>query len=174
MSVFDEIEEILKNSVVPSVAPGARPAVLVLDDDASMRRALKLTLEGRYSLHMCATAEEVEAAIDEHTRCAVLDVVMAGKDGFWACERIQAADPLIPIVFHTAHQAVKDPIDIINEFHPFAFVTKDGDLGRLTRVLDRAVAHANISRSARTTRAKLAEVEDRLQAISARKPQPVR
>ena len=80
--------------------------VLVVDDDASIRRLVQLTLatEGI----PVSTARDgdaaVRAVVDDRPSLVVLDIMMPGTDGWTVCERLRAipggAD--VPVVFLTA------------------------------------------------------------------------
>ncbi|MCU1595129.1 MAG: Response regulator consisting of a CheY-like receiver domain and a winged-helix DNA-binding domain [Frankiales bacterium] len=82
------------------------PKILVIDDDASIRRLVTdvLEVEG----YDVATAEDGYAglrAIDaERPHCVVLDVMMPGLDGHAVLQRIRSADggPDLPVVMLTA------------------------------------------------------------------------
>ena len=84
---------------------------------------------------------ELMPLIDDEVRAAILDIKIAGRDGFAACADLQSVNPVVPIVFYSAFQDVRDPYGIINTFPPFAFVTKDGELDSLTSAIERAVRY---------------------------------
>ena len=90
----------------------APPVILVVDDDASIRRMLARTL----------TAEgfEVESVGDGGTALAtlerrvpdavVLDVVMPGLDGLAVCRRVRAAGLDVPVLLLTARDGVAERV----------------------------------------------------------------
>jgi two-component system response regulator MprA len=87
-------------------------AILVVDDDAGLRRALRRVLVSH--------GFEVEAAVDgadalDQLRArpfdlVVLDVMMPGTDGIEVCERIRAGGDDLPVLMLTARDAVRDRV----------------------------------------------------------------
>lgn len=77
----------------------------IVDDDASVLRALRRLLRGAgFAVSTFESAEEFLGL--EHTdsiRCLVLDVHMPGLSGFELQERLTAAQISIPIIFITAN-----------------------------------------------------------------------
>jgi two-component system response regulator MprA len=87
-------------------------AILVVDDDAPIRRMLERTLAAEG--HGVATAADGGAALAEIERSApdlvVLDVAMPGLDGLAVARRIRAKGLALPILFLTARDAVADRV----------------------------------------------------------------
>lgn len=123
-----------------SRAPAAeRHALLVIDDDKASRESLEFIFGEQYELTMCASAKEGVAAVHEDICAVILDIRMPEKDGFWACEEIRRRFPDMPVIFYSAYQSAKDPVEIINDYHPLGYVVKGGDLQRLVKLVDLAV-----------------------------------
>ena len=91
---------------------------------------------------------------------AVLDIKMRGEDGFYAFREIRKIDPLVPILFHSAYQDVKNAYEIMNVYKPFAYLTKGGDLGALHRQLELAVDYHRKHVATKT------ELNDKLKKMS--------
>jgi CheY-like chemotaxis protein len=76
-----------------AVGPG-RVDVLIIDDDALMRKSLRGLLETEG--YTCAEADDgreaVELARRSNPRCAIVDLVLPGMDGFTVVSRLRA-DP---------------------------------------------------------------------------------
>lgn len=71
-------------------------AVLVVDDDPSIRRLITTTLEdvGQYELHEAAEGmEAVELARSTRPRLVFLDVDMPRLDGISVCRELRSASP---------------------------------------------------------------------------------
>jgi DNA-binding NarL/FixJ family response regulator len=47
----------------------------------------------------------------------------------------------IPIIFYSAYQDFKDPYEIINDYRPFGYVVKDGEIKKLLDMLESAVSY---------------------------------
>lgn len=153
--LFEELDALVKAE--PAATP-ERDLVMVVDDDAGVLGALRRVLSDRFEILACRSGAEAVSRHTDRVRCIVLDVKMAGMDGFSACTKLQELDPMVPVVFHSAYQDAKDPIEIINDHHPFAYVTKDGDLQKLTRTIERGVRHNRILRLRRQTQDALGQV----------------
>ena len=82
-----------------------RPFIGIVDDDASILRALQRLLGAAgFSVQTFGSGEELLASAQlEHFQCLVLDVHLTGLSGFEVQERLNEARRFIPIVFITAH-----------------------------------------------------------------------
>jgi DNA-binding NtrC family response regulator len=116
-----------------------RPFILVVDDDAAIRMSLSVMLAGRYEVLLATSATDGLRALRDEVCAVILDIKMKGENGFWACDRMREKYPLLPIIFYSAFQDVKDPYRIINEHRPFAYLTKGGDPKDLLDALELAV-----------------------------------
>jgi DNA-binding response OmpR family regulator len=86
-------------------------AILLVEDDPSVREAVTLALEG--DGHRVVTAASGPEALDRwrahRPQLVLLDVMLPGLDGLEVCKAIRAADQ-VPIVMLTARG---DPIDVV-------------------------------------------------------------
>jgi FixJ family two-component response regulator len=82
-----------------------KPTVLVVDDDASVRKALqRLIRAAGYSVEVFASADAyVAAAAPPPPACLVLDIRMPGMSGLELQQRVQGTPSGFPIVFITGH-----------------------------------------------------------------------
>jgi FixJ family two-component response regulator len=95
-------------SLVPEAGPepaGRRATVGVVDDDASILRALRRLLQAAgFSVETFGSAEEVLSSADlPRINCLVLDIHLGDLSGFDVHERLPDTLPPIPIIFITAH-----------------------------------------------------------------------
>jgi two-component system response regulator FixJ len=80
------------------------PLVYVIDDDASLLRALRRLLgAGGFRVCTFSSAEEFLESERATPACLVLDVHLGGLSGLDLQERLIAAGRRIPVVFITAH-----------------------------------------------------------------------
>ena len=87
-------------------------AILVVDDDAPIRRMLErtLTAEG-YAVESAADGGEALAAVERAVPdLVVLDVAMPGVDGLSVCRRLRRAGLGLPVLLLTARDAVSDRV----------------------------------------------------------------
>ncbi|MCA1691087.1 MAG: response regulator [Acidimicrobiales bacterium] len=86
-------------------------SILLVEDDASVREAVALALEG--AGHRVETAVSGEEALSRwrqfHPDLILLDVMLPGTDGFEVCRQIRREDQ-VPIVMLTARS---DPFDVV-------------------------------------------------------------
>ncbi|HYO72219.1 MAG TPA: response regulator transcription factor [Archangium sp.] len=136
---FNELDELLSEDAPSELSAEQLPLIVVVDDDATMRKSLQVVLSPRYRVVLNASAQGGVAAVTEEVCAVILDVKMKGYDGFWACNEIRKRHPDLPIIFYSAYQDLKDPYDIINEHRPFGYITKDGSTSRLLEAVDIAV-----------------------------------
>ncbi|MEX2182619.1 MAG: response regulator [Gemmatimonadaceae bacterium] len=132
--------------------PGAPTVkrVLVVEDSATQREALRRQLEGAgYEVEVAATGEEGIARFDpERFHLVISDIVMPGSvDGYGVCRHIKAgaAGRHVPVVLLTS---LGDPLDIIKGLECGAddFLTKPHEakhlLGRIEVLLATRQARA--------------------------------
>ncbi len=88
-----------------SAAELAPPTISIVDDDLSMRRALRrLVQSAGYPVETFASAHEYLAATPRaRGGCLVLDIHMEGMNGFELQERLASDRCSVPIIFITAH-----------------------------------------------------------------------
>ncbi len=79
--------------------------VCVIDDDASLLRALRrLLVAGGFTVEVFASAEAfLGSERGRSADCLVLDVHLGGLSGFELHDRLVAAGRRIPVIFITAH-----------------------------------------------------------------------
>jgi two-component system response regulator MprA len=88
------------------------PAVLVVDDDPSIRRMLArtLTAEG-FAIELAGDGGSALAAIERRMPDAVvLDVMMPGLDGLAVCRRLRSVGLDLPILLLTARDGVAERV----------------------------------------------------------------
>ncbi|MDQ3978431.1 MAG: response regulator transcription factor [Actinomycetota bacterium] len=130
-------------------------SILLVEDDASVREAVALALEG--DGHRVETAVSGEEALSRWRQSRpdliLLDVMLPGTDGFEVCRQIRRDDQ-VPIVMLTARS---DPIDVVVGLESGAddYVTKPFE----TRVL-LARVKAVLRRQTREPQARAVRVGD--------------
>jgi two-component system response regulator MprA len=90
----------------------ADAAILVVDDDAPIRRMLDRTLSAEgYAVEGAADGGEALAAVERSTPdLIVLDVGLPGMDGLSVSERLRAKGLAVPVLLLTARDAVADRV----------------------------------------------------------------
>lgn len=84
-------------------APKAEQRILIVDDDATVRRLLHAILRSSHQLSEAATGEE---ALEQAARFApdmiLLDIMMPGMDGYEICRRVKEKDPETLVIMVSA------------------------------------------------------------------------
>jgi FixJ family two-component response regulator len=146
-----------------------KPNVFLVDDDASVRRALtRLIKSAGHQVQAFASAQEFlgtpTGAGVEETGCLVLDVRMPGLTGMDLQRDLQSKNRNLPIIFISGHgdipMSVKAMKDGAVDFLPKP--VKDGDL---LPAIEQALARAS---HARAERKELADIQRRAEKLTAR------
>jgi Nif-specific regulatory protein len=141
---------------VPVISSAPRGRLLVVDDEATARRALSTLLrDDGYEVDVAASGEE---ALEHLARVApdmlLTDVRMPGIDGVELLTRAKAMDPQLAVVVMTAFGNVKDAVRAMRAGAEH-YITKPVDLDELSLVIDRVLRHKAITREADLLRARV-------------------
>ncbi|SPF56192.1 Nodulation protein W [Candidatus Sulfopaludibacter sp. SbA4] len=142
------------------------PAVFIVDDDISVREALKNLLRSvGLRVETFGTAQEfLSSRRSDAPGCLILDVRLPGLSGLDLQRKLAEADIEIPIIFITAHGDIQMSVRAMKA-GAVEFLTKpfrDQDL------LDAVQQAIDRDRSARTQRAETAELRSRYESLSSR------
>ena len=114
--------------------------VLVVDDEAKMRRALQILL-GKLGLQSVA-AEHGEAAVQalasEQIDLVLTDVRLPGMSGIDLLERIRESDTSIPVVVLTAYGTIQDAVRAMR-LGAFDYLLKPFELDALAAIVRKAL-----------------------------------
>ncbi len=88
------------------------PVVLVIEDDAPIRRGLvdALTFGGYQALECGHGGKAVDRVMEETLDLVLLDVMLPGQDGFSILEEIRKVKPTLPVIMVTARGAEADRV----------------------------------------------------------------
>jgi FixJ family two-component response regulator len=116
------------------------PVIAVIDDDASVRRALQRLLQSAgFMVETFATAREFLEANDwPQTACLVLDVHLPAISGVQLQAYLAASGVPIPIVFITAYDDVSTR-ERVNRAGAVAYLRKPVDQSTLIEAISRAL-----------------------------------
>src|SRR5687767_1900851 len=90
-----------------------KPRILVVDDEAEIRRSVRMILEyeGYDVIEASSGPEGVGLAEKESPDLIFLDVKMPGMDGLEALQRIRAANDSLPVVIISGHGTVSTAVE---------------------------------------------------------------
>lgn len=90
--------------------------ILIIDDDAAFNTILRMELEGQgYKVITAGSGPEgLRKAFESKPDIIILDIMMAGMDGFTTCQRLRELSPNIPIIILSAKGLEKDIVKGLN------------------------------------------------------------
>lgn len=90
-----------------------KPRILVIDDEAEIRRSVRMILEyeGYEVIEASSGPEGVAMAERESPDLVFLDIKMPGMDGLDALQRIKAANETLPVVIISGHGTVSTAVE---------------------------------------------------------------
>lgn len=147
----------------------SRATVFLVDDDASVRRALaRLIKSAGHQVQAFASAQEflgTTAGVEEDAAgCLVLDVRMPGLTGMDLQRELQSKNRRLPIVFITGHGDIPMSVKAMKagavDFLPKPVTDTD-----LLRAIRQALARASHARAARK---ELEDIQRRVEKLTAR------
>lgn len=126
----------------PTPLSSMNPKVMVIDDDPGVRGALQLRLEKNYQILTCGSGNEGLRTLDDQVYAVILDIKMEDMDGFETLLEIKKQFVELPVIFYSAYQDLKSPYEIMNQYRPFGYVIKEGDITELSDTLKSAVNYS--------------------------------
>jgi two-component system, OmpR family, KDP operon response regulator KdpE len=140
--------------------PSPQSKVLVVDDEASLRKALRTSLVASgFSVEEARNGEEALDAVKKDAfDLVLLDINMPGLDGFEACQRIRKLSPRSGIVMVTVKDFEEDKVRAL-EAGADDYVTKPFRLRELTARLRAVLRRTQPLGTAETARAGDLEID---------------
>src|SRR5947209_18854890 len=146
-----------------------QPSIVVIDDDASMRRALENLFKSvGFEVELFASPQEfLQSERPDRPGCIVLDVRFPGRSGLDMQRDLSNANTQLPIIFITGHGDIPMSVRAMKA-GAIEFLTKpfrDQDL------LDAVGAALERDRVRRSGDSRLAELRSRFDTLTARERQ---
>jgi signal transduction histidine kinase len=132
----------------------AKPYLLVVDDEESVRTPLNYAFKGQFNMLLCRnSAEALEAVSDNPIDLAILDIKMTNESGLDLLRKIKAIDPLIEVIILTGY-ATQEYMKTAWDADALGFHSKPFDIQQLSQLLDKGMrlratttaAHAALER----------------------------
>ncbi len=118
----------------------AQVAILVVDDEFSIRETLKGMLKDKG--YKVSTAEDGLTAIEmvkkTHFDIVFIDVIMPGIDGFKTCEEIKRLNPKTNVIMLSGHD-IEDFGEKAISQGTFAYISKPIDMVNLLQLVVKAI-----------------------------------
>jgi DNA-binding NtrC family response regulator len=124
-----------------------KPHILLVDDEANVRRVLGALLEqAGYSVTGAGTGQEALDLVRTQDPDLVLtDLKMPGMDGLELLARLREGFPEIPVILLTAHGTVATAVEAMKR-GAHDFLTKPFDKGTVMETVRKALGHAERAR----------------------------
>jgi FixJ family two-component response regulator len=144
------------------------PAVFLVDDDASVRKALtRLIRSAGYNVQAFASARDFlnsSRAGGQGSACLVLDVRMPGLSGLDLQHELRVANALLPIIFITGHGDIPMSVKAMKE-GAVDFLPKPVKDQELLNAIERALARADHDHAERL---EIEDIQRRLESLTPR------
>lgn len=146
--------------------------VFVVEDDASLRRALESLLRASgFRVHLFSSATEFLLARAADTpACLLLDLSLPGINGLELQEKLSRANLHIPIIFMTGHGDIRAAVRAMKA-GAVEFLTKPFEDLELLRAIQRSIEKDSAERMERE---ELATLRSRFSSLTARENQIMR
>ena len=137
------------------------PTLLIVDDEAKMRRLLELQLsQAGYTVLTAGDAPEGLARLREQpVDLAVTDLRLPGMDGLAFLQAVKREQPALPVVVMTAHGSVETAVEAMKA-GAGDYVLKPFPLEELRLVIEKELANAGLRRQNQSLREELRERYD--------------
>ena len=134
--------------------------VLIVDDDASIRRALHTTLSALgFEIEEASSGEQsVSFVRTEHYDAVLLDINMPGVGGIETCRMLRRLAPSLPILMLTVRDSADDKIDALDAGAD-DYITKPFHVGELTARVRSAVRRSRLAQGESETVIAIGEIE---------------
>ena len=132
--------------------------ILVVDDEASIRRTLREILEYEdYAVEAASDGEEALSMVHENAYDLVLlDVKMPKRDGMEVLESLSADRPDLPVVMISGHGTVETAVEA-TKLGAYDFIEKPPDLNRLLLTVRNALDRGELETENRRMRQTITE-----------------
>lgn len=135
-----------------------KPRILLVDDDANLRRVLAYPLEQAGMLVFPAPGgrEALDRLASGPVDLVLSDVRMPGMDGMALLAEVRRTYPDLPVLVMTAYGTIQDAVEAMRK-GAFDYITKPVDRETLLRAVQRALQVGDLRRENRLLRENLAE-----------------
>jgi DNA-binding NtrC family response regulator len=118
-----------------------RPVVLIVDDEAGVRAALRVVFEREYEVLDAADGPEALDLVKARTvDLCFLDIRLPGMEGVAVLERMKRLDPAVEVVMLTAVRTVRTAVEAM-KLGAYDYLMKPFEVEDLRAVARRALEH---------------------------------
>ena len=126
--------------------------ILIVDDEQSIRRALKDILEmEKYQVDEASDGLDCLVKLKQNAyEAIILDIKMPKMDGMEALDKIQLLAPDTPVVMISGHATIDTAVEAVKK-GAFDFISKPPDLNRLLITLRNAIDKSSLITEKKST-----------------------
>jgi len=118
------------------------PKILIIEDEAAIRRVLKKIISEENDTYLVEEAEDgllgVEMIIKEDYDLILCDIKMPKMDGVEVLQKVKKIKPEIPIVMISGHGDIETAVETMR-LGAFDYISKPPDLNRLLNTVRNAL-----------------------------------
>lgn len=143
-----------------------KPTVVVVDDEESILKELRILLGRSYKVHVFANPEEAEEFVDKNkVDLVVSDEMMPEMRGSELLARIHAKHPDICNIVLSGQAEKDDIVRSVNEGHIFSFLYKPAERQQLINVIQKGLENRNMKIQLAEQNARLKEYSENLEQM---------
>lgn len=137
------------------------PTILIIDDEKSIRKALREILEmEKFKVEEAQDGKEgLNLLLAKKYDCALCDIKMPRLSGMEVLERAQEADVETPIVMISGHGTTDDAVEAVKK-GAFDYISKPPDLNRLLITLRNAVEQDHLKKDNKQLKRRINGVQE--------------
>ena len=142
------------------------PAILIVDEDATMISALKLQLEDRsWMVHSAHASQEAIALCQEsEVGVALIGIGAASFDGLQLARNLRSSNPGVILIAMTGYPTVDQAIEILKS-EATDYLVKPFRIEQLLMAIERAHREQNLIRENESLKRDLAKLRDEVAGI---------
>jgi two-component system response regulator GlrR len=135
--------------------------ILVVDDDRNLIQVLKVRVESAgYEVVTALTEEEaVEAAKNEPSDLAIIDLQLEKSDGILLMQKLRLLLPDLPVIILTAHGTIESAVEAMKK-GAYSYVTKPFNARDLLLQIEKALENRGLKKEIRRLKSFLGEKYD--------------
>jgi two-component system response regulator GlrR len=121
--------------------------ILVIDDDASILKVIKMRLEaeGYQAITASDSATALKYQAGDEFDLALVDLKLGKENGIELMERLHRVDPTLPALILTAHGTIESAVEAMKK-GAYSYVTKPFDYRELTLQIKKGIEKAKLTR----------------------------
>ena len=141
--------------------------ILIVDDEASIRKTLREILEfEKYKVDEAVDGLDCMVKLKQtEYDVVIMDIKMPKMDGLEALERVQLLAPDTPVIMISGHANIDTAVDAVKK-GAFDFISKPPDLNRMLITVRNAMDKSSLIVETKTLKRKVSKRKHKLLSVS--------